>query len=226
VNVNVDVDVVVVVVVDTDVVLVVVVVTVVDVDVLVLVDAIRLTPPSPVSQLRLHFGQAIVEAENLDILEIRSTINTPSEAVAAVILLDQVTRDIYRGEQSVKVSRLRLLRSLPLLLAEEKEWCSPSLSPSLITTQVYRDFDPKALSLTKYYLNKPFDYGNRSLRESDRGPHHHHFCVGPLSLAFAPSPRPRDHETTSAGLVLRRRDDPDGLDTHFYKSCFLYMPRE
>jgi hypothetical protein len=69
------------------------------------------------SRLRLHFGQAVEEAGTLDILEIRSTISTPSEAIAAVILLDQVTRDIYRGDQAVKVSvcRLAVLPVLALL---------------------------------------------------------------------------------------------------------------
>jgi uncharacterized protein (DUF924 family) len=41
----------------------------------------------------------------MDIAEIQTTVETPEDAVATVVLLDQVTRNIYRGDLAAKVRR-------------------------------------------------------------------------------------------------------------------------
>jgi hypothetical protein len=68
--------------------------------------------------------------------EIQEIVETPEDAVAAVVLLDQITRNIYRGDLAAKV----------------RPSASTYRQAFAIDHQAYRDFDPKALSL---FLAKP-----------------------------------------------------------------------
>jgi hypothetical protein len=82
--------------------------------------------------------------------EIQGIVETPEDAVAAVVLLDQITRNIYRGDLAAKV----------------RPSASTYRQAFAIDHQAYRDFDPKALSLAKLFLAKPFGFGDRSRCES------------------------------------------------------------
>lgn len=49
-------------------------------------------------------GPALEEINTKSIDDIQSVIKTPDDAVASVILLDQMPRNIFRGDQAVRVS--------------------------------------------------------------------------------------------------------------------------
>lgn len=96
------------------------------------------------SDRRKEYGPAAEAALQLSIAEIRQIAQEPIEEVAAVILLDQIPRNIYRGKDAHKVRRVR--GAEPLL--------------GKLKHQAYRQYDPKALELAKTLLGE--GYGIRA----------------------------------------------------------------
>jgi uncharacterized protein (DUF924 family) len=57
-----------------------------------------------------RYAAAAKSAVELSVSEIRQIAKEPMEEVAAVILLDQIPRNIYRGKEAKQVSRSTRLR--------------------------------------------------------------------------------------------------------------------
>lgn len=100
---------------------------------------------------REKYASAVKEAEGLSPEEVGRIVQTPEEAVGAVLLLDQIPRNIFRGTEAAKVS------------------CSPPegvqsalglWSGIADVLKVYELYDPKGVHLAKYYLVDK-DYSRR-----------------------------------------------------------------
>lgn len=52
---------------------------------------------------RADYGPAVEEAKSMSQEEFMSLVETPQEALSAVVLLDQMPRNIYRGLEAVQV---------------------------------------------------------------------------------------------------------------------------
>ncbi|RSH82953.1 hypothetical protein EHS25_005662 [Saitozyma podzolica] len=94
--------------------------------------------------LKDKYGRAVEGVGQMGVDEIQGIVETPEDAVAAVVLLDQITRNIYRGDLAAKV----------------RPSASTYRQAFAVDHQAYRDFDPKALSLAKLFLAKPFGFGD------------------------------------------------------------------
>lgn len=77
--------------------------------------------------------------------EIDTLVQSPNDAVAAVILLDQIPRNIFRGKEAAKVSLILLNRYT-------------------LIEQAYTTYDPLARQLSKLYLVDR-EYGRRDACE-------------------------------------------------------------
>lgn len=51
----------------------------------------------------------MLEAEHLDVDQLEQIVTEPKEAVALVVLLDQIPRNIFRGDEAKRVSIDRLI---------------------------------------------------------------------------------------------------------------------
>lgn len=55
---------------------------------------------------RKEYGPAVEEASNMSVEEIDQVVESREDAVAAVVLLDQLPRNMFRGKEAAKVSPL------------------------------------------------------------------------------------------------------------------------
>lgn len=52
---------------------------------------------------RKEYGDAVEEASTMTVKDIQSVVNSKEDAVAAVVLLDQLPRNMFRGMEAAKV---------------------------------------------------------------------------------------------------------------------------
>jgi uncharacterized protein (DUF924 family) len=55
---------------------------------------------------RKDYGEAVEEASSMSIEEIDKVVESREDAVAAVVLLDQLPRNMFRGKEAAKASLL------------------------------------------------------------------------------------------------------------------------
>ena len=55
---------------------------------------------------RKEYGPAVEEASTMSVEEIDQVVESREDAVAAVVLLDQLPRNMFRGKEATKVSPL------------------------------------------------------------------------------------------------------------------------
>lgn len=55
---------------------------------------------------RKYYGPAVEEASSMSVEEIDQVVESREDAVAAVVLLDQLPRNMFRGKKAAKVSPL------------------------------------------------------------------------------------------------------------------------
>jgi hypothetical protein len=68
------------------------------------------TPLRPLTLLmgRKEYGAAVEEASKMTVKEIDNIVESKEDAVAAVVLLDQLPRNMFRGMEAAKVFHLVL----------------------------------------------------------------------------------------------------------------------
>jgi uncharacterized protein (DUF924 family) len=59
--------------------------------------------------IRKEYGDAVEEASKMTYKEVESIVDSKEDAVAAVVLLDQLPRNMFRGMEAAKVFHLVLL---------------------------------------------------------------------------------------------------------------------
>jgi len=74
--------------------------------------------PHPLTWLmsRKEYGAAVEEASKTTVKEIDSIVESKEDAVAAVVLLDQLPRNMFRGMEAAKVFHLVYRRKKKLMV--------------------------------------------------------------------------------------------------------------
>jgi len=65
---------------------------------------------------RKEYGDAVEEASKMTVKEIDSIVESREDAVAAVVLLDQLPRNMFRGMEAAKVFHLVYRRKKKLMV--------------------------------------------------------------------------------------------------------------